>query len=53
MVQHFRQEARRVGTPTEPEEDDIVSGRVVAHKKLIAADHVLVEGGTVENISQR
>lgn len=48
MIQHLRQEARRVCTATEPEEDDVVSGGVVAHKKFVTANHMFVEGGTEE-----
>lgn len=45
MIQHLRQEARRVRTATEPEEDDVVPRGVVTHEKFIAPDHVFVEGG--------
>lgn len=48
MIQHLRQEARRVCTATEPEEDDVVSRGVVAHEKFVTANHMFVERGAGE-----
>ena len=43
MVEHFRQEASRVRTSTEPKEVDIVSGGIVPHQKTIPCHDMIGE----------